>query len=45
MSFNILRDDKGRTPYTVASDKETRNEFRRFMASHPDRYDYVKAQV
>lgn len=41
----IVRDEKGRTPYAVAGDKETRNEFRRFMACHPDRYDYVKAQV
>ncbi|KAJ7380057.1 Ankyrin repeat and zinc finger domain-containing protein 1 [Desmophyllum pertusum] len=38
-------DDKGRTPFTVASSKETRNEFRRFMASNPDRYDYTTAQI
>ena len=40
-----FRDEKGRPPYVVAGSKETRNEFRRFMASFPDRYDYVKAQV
>ena len=39
------RDDKGRPPFVVASSKETRNEFRRFMAANPDRYDYAKAQV
>jgi len=40
-----LKDDKGRPPFVVASSKETRNEFRRYMASHPDRYDYVTAQI
>lgn len=40
-----VKDEKGRTPYAVTGDKETRNEFRRFMACHPDRYDYVKAQI
>lgn len=40
-----VKDEKGRTPYAVAGDKETRNEFRRFMACHPDRYDYVKAKI
>ena len=29
----------------MAGSKETRNEFRRFMAAFPDRYDYAKAQV
>ena len=45
MAVFILRDEKGRTSYAVAGNKDTRNEFRRFMASYPDRYDYVKAQV
>ncbi|XP_078375747.1 LOW QUALITY PROTEIN: tRNA endonuclease ANKZF1-like [Oculina patagonica] len=40
-----VKDDKGRTPFTVAGSKETRNVFRRFMASYPDRYDYAKAQI
>lgn len=40
-----VKDDKGRPPFVVACNKETRNEFRRFMASFPDRYDYAKAQI
>ncbi|XP_041365063.1 ankyrin repeat and zinc finger domain-containing protein 1-like [Gigantopelta aegis] len=40
-----VREKSGKVPYFIASTKETRNEFRRFMASHPDKYDYVKAQV
>ncbi|XP_046700988.1 ankyrin repeat and zinc finger domain-containing protein 1 isoform X2 [Silurus meridionalis] len=39
------RDRKGQTPYAVAPDKESRNMFRKFMAEHPDKYDYAKAQV
>ncbi|MBN3295208.1 ANKZ1 protein, partial [Amia calva] len=39
------RDKKGQTPYSVAAEKDTRNEFRKYMAEHPDRYDYSKAQV
>lgn len=31
------RDGKGRPPYDLASDKETRDAFRRFMAQQPDR--------
>jgi len=40
-----VKDNKGRPPFTIAGSKETRNVFRRFMASYPERYDYVKAQV
>lgn len=39
------RNDRGKSPFLVAGNKETRNEFRRFMARYPDRYDYAKAQV
>ncbi|KAI1898306.1 hypothetical protein AGOR_G00070960 [Albula goreensis] len=39
------RDVKGQTPYTVAPDKETRNVFRKYMAEHPDKFDYNKAQI
>ncbi|XP_059198970.1 tRNA endonuclease ANKZF1 isoform X2 [Centropristis striata] len=39
------RDNKGKTPYIVAPDKDTRNVFRKYMAENPDRYDYTKAQV
>ena len=40
-----LNDTFGRVPYVVASDKETRSTFRRFMGANPDRYDYIKAQI
>ncbi|KAL7865162.1 hypothetical protein SRHO_G00104090 [Serrasalmus rhombeus] len=39
------RDSKGQTPYAVAAEKDTRNAFRKFMADHPNKYDYAKAQV
>lgn len=41
----VYRDNKGRTPYIVAPDKDTRNAFRKYMGDNPDRYDYKKAQV
>ncbi|XP_077011317.1 tRNA endonuclease ANKZF1 isoform X1 [Tamandua tetradactyla] len=40
-----VQDSCARPPYTVAADKTTRNEFRRFMEKNPDAYDYKKAQV
>lgn len=40
-----LNDTIGRVPYVLASDKETRTTFRRFMGAYPDCYDYVKAQI
>ncbi|XP_064183580.1 tRNA endonuclease ANKZF1 [Anguilla rostrata] len=36
---------KGQTPYAVAPDKDTRNVFRKYMAEHPDKYDYSKTQI
>ncbi|XP_028848189.1 ankyrin repeat and zinc finger domain-containing protein 1 isoform X2 [Denticeps clupeoides] len=39
------KDRKGQTPYNVAPEKDTRNAFRKYMAEHPDKYDYGKAQV
>ncbi|XP_072117236.1 tRNA endonuclease ANKZF1 isoform X3 [Mobula birostris] len=39
------RDKRGRPAYAVSADRDTRNEFRRYMASHPGRYDYAKAQI
>ncbi|KAH9513359.1 Ankyrin repeat and zinc finger domain-containing protein 1 [Bulinus truncatus] len=39
-----VRDKSSKTPY-ILGDNKVRNAFRRFMASFPDRYDYVKAQV
>lgn len=41
----VLRDSRARPPYTVAADKSTRNEFRRFMEKNRDAYDYNKARV
>ena len=38
-------DGSGRTPFQLADDKETRNVFRRFMAEHPDRWDYQASQI
>lgn len=43
--FVIGRDKFGQTPYNFAKDKESRNEFRKFMGQYPDRYDYKTAQV
>lgn len=40
-----IKDEKGRTPYMLASDKEVRNAFRRFMASNLDRWDWHVAKV
>ncbi|XP_058641964.1 tRNA endonuclease ANKZF1 isoform X2 [Onychostoma macrolepis] len=39
------KDKKGQTPYGVAPEKDTRNTFRKYMAEHPHKYDYTKAQV
>ncbi|XP_054827030.1 ankyrin repeat and zinc finger domain-containing protein 1 isoform X2 [Eublepharis macularius] len=40
-----LRDKQEQPPYCVSADKQTRNEFRRFMGEQPEKYDYVQAQV
>lgn len=40
-----IKDDKGRTPYILAADKETRNVFRRFMAANPNKWDWHAANV
>uniref|UniRef100_A0A0N8ETG3 tRNA endonuclease ANKZF1 n=1 Tax=Heterocephalus glaber TaxID=10181 RepID=A0A0N8ETG3_HETGA len=40
-----VQDSQARPPYTVAADRATRNEFRRFMEKNPDAYDYDKAKV
>ncbi|KAK6166090.1 hypothetical protein SNE40_022861 [Patella caerulea] len=40
-----VRDKSDRPPYAVAGCKDTRNEFRRFIAIYPDKYDYKKAQI
>eukprot|EP00249_Psilotum_nudum_P006344 c19656_g1_i1 orf=820-2871(-) len=39
------RDERGRVPYTVAADKETRDAFRKFMAGHLEMWDWHAANV
>ncbi|KAH9620878.1 hypothetical protein KSS87_022611 [Heliosperma pusillum] len=39
------KDERGRTPYTVATEKEARNTFRRFMASNLEKWDWHAANV
>ena len=40
-----VKDQRGRTPYMLANEKEVRNIFRRFMASNPDKWDWNSAKV
>ncbi|CAD5176347.1 unnamed protein product [Musa acuminata subsp. malaccensis] len=40
-----IKDGRGRTPYVLASEKEVRNIFRRFMAINPDKWDWHAANV
>ncbi|XP_043219331.1 ankyrin repeat and zinc finger domain-containing protein 1-like isoform X1 [Amphibalanus amphitrite] len=40
-----LRDGAGQTPYDVSSARETRNQFRRYRAAHPDKHNYAKAHI
>lgn len=40
-----VRDERGRTPYMLANEKEVRNTFRRFMASNLDKWDWQAAKV
>ncbi|RDX87259.1 Ankyrin repeat and zinc finger domain-containing protein 1 [Mucuna pruriens] len=40
-----IKDERGRTPYMLAHDKEVRNTFRRFMASNLDKWDWHAAKV
>lgn len=40
-----VKDKFGMTAYVSTSDKEARNEFRRFMARFPDKYDYEAAKI
>ncbi|XP_017890086.1 ankyrin repeat and zinc finger domain-containing protein 1-like [Ceratina calcarata] len=39
------KNKKLQTPYAAANDKETRNTFRRFMGSNPDKFNYSKSQI
>ncbi|XP_047069599.1 uncharacterized protein LOC124677680 isoform X2 [Lolium rigidum] len=40
-----VKDERGKTPYMLASDKEVRNTFRRFMAQNLDKWDWHAADV
>lgn len=40
-----VKDERGQTPYMLASEKEVRNTFRRFMASNLERWDWNAAKV
>ncbi|KAL5006281.1 hypothetical protein ScPMuIL_015087 [Solemya velum] len=40
-----VRDKYGKTSYAVTDDRETRNEFRRFMAKYPEKYQYEKSGI
>ncbi|XP_057807430.1 uncharacterized protein LOC131022067 [Salvia miltiorrhiza] len=40
-----IKDGRGQTPYMLASDKEVRNTFRRFMASNMEKWDWHAAKV
>lgn len=40
-----IKDQRGRTPYMLANDKEVRNTFRRFMASNFENWDWNAAKV
>lgn len=40
-----VKDERGQTPYMLASDKEVRNTFRRFMASNMEKWDWHAAKV
>lgn len=40
-----LPNERGQVPFSVSSDKDARNAFRRFMAEYPDKWDYTAANV
>ena len=40
-----IKDERGRTPYMLATEKEVRNTFRRFMSSNLDKWDWLAAKV
>ncbi|KAJ4956423.1 hypothetical protein NE237_013206 [Protea cynaroides] len=40
-----IKDSRGRTPYMLATEKEVRNTFRRFMALNMDKWDWQAAKV
>ncbi|XP_056391357.1 ankyrin repeat and zinc finger domain-containing protein 1 isoform X2 [Hyla sarda] len=40
-----LRDSAAQTPYSVSTDKRTRNSFRKYREENPDKYNYSKSQI
>ncbi|KAJ1702266.1 hypothetical protein LUZ63_002045 [Rhynchospora breviuscula] len=40
-----IKDERGKTPYMLTTDKEVRNTFRRFMALNIDKWDWHAANV
>ncbi|KAG0473217.1 hypothetical protein HPP92_015074 [Vanilla planifolia] len=40
-----LKDERGQTPYMLATEKEVRNTFRRYMAANLDQWDWQAAHV
>ncbi|KAL3536928.1 hypothetical protein ACH5RR_000294 [Cinchona calisaya] len=40
-----IKDERGRTPYMLVTEKEVRNTFRRFMAINLDKWDWHAAKV
>lgn len=40
-----IKEERGKTPYMLATDKEVRNTFRRFMAANLDKWDWNAAKV
>ena len=44
-SFIFDRNSSGQVPYVATKDRQVRNEFRKFRAQFPERYDYEAAGV
>ncbi|XP_068218905.1 tRNA endonuclease ANKZF1-like [Palaemon carinicauda] len=40
-----IADGRGHLPYNVSKSKDTRNHFQRFVALHPEKFDYLKANI
>lgn len=40
-----IADGRGRLPYNVSRSKDTKNIFQKFVAVHPEKFDYLKAKI
>ncbi len=40
-----IKSARGQLAWSIAKSKEVRDAFRRFMAAHPDMYNYAEAQI